>query len=122
MKLFRPVFLLVLIVLSAMTTFSWGEMLDTGTALESQDARTKVLAQLDRQEVVEYLAGQGLSKEEAESRINSLTDDEINSLAQDIDQYAGGQLDDNDDAVAMVGVLIGVVILICLAVCLIVLL
>ncbi len=123
MKLFRPVFMIVIIVLSAITLppLSWGEMLDTGTALESQDARAKVLAQLDREEVVEYLEGQGLSREEAESRINSLTDDEINSLALDIDQYAGGQFDDSDDGKAITGVLIGLAILICLLVCLIIL-
>ena len=123
MKLFRPVFLIVIMVLSAMTlpSLSWGEILDTGTALGSQDARAKVLAQLDREEVVEYLEGQGLSREEAESRINSLTDEEINSLALDIDQYAGGQFDDSDDGKAITGVLIGLAILICLAVCLIIL-
>ena len=126
MKLFKTVLLLVIIFLSATTfpapSLSWGEMLDTATALESQDARTQVLAQLERTEVVEYLAGQGLSRGEAESRINSLTDDEINSLAHDIDQYAGGELDDGDDAKAMIGVLIGAVILVCLTLCLILLL
>ena len=68
------------------------------------------------------LEAQDLSRAEAESRINSLTDDEINSLALDIDQYAGGQFDDSDDGKAIIGVLIGLAILICLAVCLIVLL
>ena len=124
MKHFRPAFLIVLMVLSAITlpSISWGEMLDTGRALESEDARAQVLAQLDRAEVIEYLAGQGLSREEAASRINSLTDDEINALSLDIDQYAGGQFDDSDDGAAMVGVLIGLAILLCLTLCLLLLL
>ena len=124
MKLFRPISLIVIMIFSTVISpaLSWSEMLDTGSALESQDARAKVLAQLERSEVVEYLEGQGLPRQEAESRINSLTDDEINSLAQNIDQYAGGQFDDSDDGVAMVGVLIGLAILACLAICLIILL
>lgn len=124
LQLFRTVPLLVAIVFLSATTFpslSWSEMLDTGTALATQDARAKVLAQMERAEVVEYLAGQGLSRAEAESRINSLTDEEINSLAHDIDQYAGGHFDDSDDAKAMIGVLIGAAILVCLALCLILL-
>ena len=126
LKFFKTVPLRAIIFLSATTflapSLSLGAMLDTRAALETQDARAKVLAQLERAEVVEYLAGQGLSQAEAESRINSLTDDEINSLAHDIDQYAGGALDDGDDAKAMIGVLIGAVILVCLTLCLIILL
>lgn len=124
MKLFKTVPLLLAIILLSATTFpslSWSEMLDTGTALATQDARAKVLAQMERAEVIEYLAGQGVSRGEAESRINSLTDDEINSLAHDIDQYAGGNFDDSDDGKAMIGVLIGAAILVCLALCLILL-
>lgn len=57
------------------------------------DARAKVSAVLAREDVRAGLAERGLSVEQAQARVQAMTDDEVNQLAGRIDQVpAGGDI------------------------------
>jgi len=57
------------------------------------DARAKVSAVLAREDVRAGLAERGLSVEQAQARVQAMTDDEVNQLAGRIDQLpAGGDI------------------------------
>jgi hypothetical protein len=86
-------------------------MIDTETILENaqpQDARDKVLRFLARQDVRAALVAQGIDPAEAESRLHSLSNNEIQRLADNIDNLPAG-----GDAI---GLVIGVLIIVLLVV------
>ena len=63
---------------------------DILTAKENADARQKVMRFLDREDVVKHLNALGVAKEEARSRVKTMTADEINLLSNHIDQMPAG--------------------------------
>jgi hypothetical protein len=60
------------------------------SARTGDDARARLLAQLDRAEVARGLAERGLSAEAARERVAALTDDEARELADRIDHLPAG--------------------------------
>jgi hypothetical protein len=83
------------------------DMIDTGTAIamtRQDDARTRIVNFLDRQDVQLAMEQQGIAAEEARLRVASLTDDEVMQVSRIMDQLpAGGD---------GVGVVIGAAVLI----------
>ena len=83
------------------------DMIDTGTAIamtRQDDARTRIVNFLDRQDVQLAMEQQGIAAEEARQRVASLTDDEVMQISRVMDQLpAGGD---------GVGVVIGAAVLI----------
>lgn len=59
---------------------------NTQTALN----KTAVLNALERKEVQQLLTQRGISQQAAETRINAMTDDEIATLASDVDNLPAG--------------------------------
>jgi hypothetical protein len=67
-------------------------MLPTESAVQVQDDRQRLLDLLDRQEVIDELEKYGITKVEAASRINSLSDEEILTINNKLSQFpSGGQ-------------------------------
>ncbi len=101
--------------------FSWAEMIGTETLLESQESsinsRQEVINLLDRENVVTHLEKLGLSKDEALKRINSLTDEEVADLVNDIDPIVAGGFDDEDGWAYILAILVVVAVLGCLSFC-----
>ncbi|RZU03153.1 PA2779 family protein [Rivibacter subsaxonicus] len=58
--------------------------------VDAADARTKVLAQLDRPELVQALAERGVDIEAARARVAGLGDADVQQLAQMIDSAPAG--------------------------------
>jgi hypothetical protein len=68
-------------------------MVDTGEILKQSQydlSRKSINSFLDRSEVQNYLVAWGVSPEEAEARIDSLTDEEIENIASRIDRLPAG--------------------------------
>jgi hypothetical protein len=57
---------------------------------ENVDARQKVMRFLEREDVVKQLNALGVAKEEARSRVATMTAEEINLLSNHIDQMPAG--------------------------------
>lgn len=80
--------ILVMLHLCWITSYSYAEMVPTGSATQSQvqDDRQRLLDLLHRQEVVNELEKYGISKVEAATRINSLTGEEVTKIAGKLDE------------------------------------
>jgi CHASE3 domain sensor protein len=68
-------------------------MVGTADILQQQDnamARQKVAAFLERQDVAGYLSSLGVAPDEAKARVDAMTDEEIATLADKIDQLPAG--------------------------------
>lgn len=63
---------------------------DILTVQENADARQKVMRFLEREDVVNHLHALGVDKEEARSRVATMTAEEINLLSHHIDQMPAG--------------------------------
>lgn len=57
---------------------------------QNDEARQKVRQFLERQDVVNHLQAMGVSMEEAQARVDTMTAEEINLLANKIDQMPAG--------------------------------
>jgi len=96
-KTISRILILAMLHLCWLTSYGWAEMMNTESSLQSQtDTQTdrqRILDLLNRQEVADELEKYGISKVEAVARINSLTDEEVATLAAQIDQLpAGGNI------------------------------
>ena len=93
----RPLSVLLIITLLHLcwlTSYGWAEMVTTDAVAPSQteiqNLRQRLIALLNREDVAGQLQQHGLSKAEALARINSLTDDEVAALVNEIDQLPNG--------------------------------
>ncbi len=101
------------------------EMLNTQKALQSlsQNAgdRERLVSLLLRNEVQAQLQEFGVSGTEALSRVNSMTDDEVSSVIQQIEQYAGGDAEWKASGDKDIGYVFMIVVVLavmgCLALC-----
>ncbi len=102
------------------------EMLSTQKALQtlSQNAsnRERLTAMVLRKEVQAQLQEFGVSGTEALSRVNSMTDDEVASVIDQIDQYASGgdpvwKASGETEAGHVFMIIVGVIIIGCLSLC-----
>lgn len=69
------------------------EMIDTGTVIamaQQENARARVMSFLDRQDVQQAMAQQGVAAEEARQRVAALSDAELMQIAQAMDQLPAG--------------------------------
>jgi hypothetical protein len=73
---------------TAQATMISTEQIARGAPVQSDRAR--MLAQLDRPEVVSQFEKYGLTKAEAKARISALTDEEVSKLAQHVDGAPAG--------------------------------
>ncbi len=100
---------LVLIVcfFVANLTISYAQAAMVGTetvarSLRAENSRARLNALLDRQEVIEAFAKQGISLEQAKQRVASLTDVEVAKINQSLDQLPAG----GDGVGAVVGAIV----------------
>jgi hypothetical protein len=94
MKTISRILILAMLHLCWLTSYGWAEVLPTESATQShaQDDRQRILYLLDRQKAIDELEKHGISKVEAVARINSLSDEEIASLVEEIGRLPeGGQ-------------------------------
>lgn len=79
--------------LSAALPAAQARMIGTDTALSAQaqtGAREQVVRFLEREDVAQVLARQGVTPAEAQARVASLSDDEVNRIAGQIDTLPAG--------------------------------
>ncbi len=111
-------------------TVAKAEMLSTQKALQSltnnAERREWLTSIVLREEVQSRIQEYGVSKEESISRVNSLTDDEIASVIDQIEQYAGAGdplwKDSGKDSGYIFTIVVALLVIGCLAVCLLILL
>ncbi len=60
------------------------------SALQANDARARLQATLDREDVKQLLAARGVSVDQVQARVAALTDQEAQQLARQIDQLPAG--------------------------------
>ena len=60
------------------------------SAQQSQQQRAYVLEMLDRQEVQEQLVELGVQPDDAKERVAGMTDDEVQTMAQNLDELPAG--------------------------------
>jgi hypothetical protein len=68
-------------------------MIGTADILPTQNndaARQKVKLFLERQDVIQHLSNWGVDADEAKIRVDSMTDEEVNLLANKIDEIPAG--------------------------------
>lgn len=120
------VYLLAAVMLWVPTTVARAEMLSTQKSLQSLESTTEkrewFTAMVLREEVQTQLREYGLSQEESLNRVNSMTDEEIASVTDQIEQYvaAGDPLwkaSGEQDPGYVFALVIGVIVLGCLAFC-----
>jgi hypothetical protein len=71
-------------------------MVDTADLLKHQNgdaARQKVLSFMERQDVAQQFQAMGVNPDEAKARVAAMTDEEINVLANRVDQMPAGGVD-----------------------------
>jgi hypothetical protein len=87
-RVISQLLILAMLHLCWLTSYGYAKMIPTESAAQSQvqDDRQRLLDLLDRQEVIDELAKYGISKVEATARINSLTDEEVATLNDEIEQ------------------------------------
>ena len=100
------------------------EMLNTGQVLQADSetgSREQLLSMIQRTDVQARLQEFGVSQSEALSRVNSMTDEEVVSVVQQIEQFAGGDplwRDSGDrDAGYIFTLVIALAVMGCLAFC-----
>ena len=122
---FCGVYLLAAIMLWV-PTVAQAEMLSTQKTLQSlsnnAEKREWLTSMVLRDEVQTQLQENGVSKEESLNRVNSMTDDEIASVIDQIEQYvaAGDPLwraSGEKDAGYIFTIIVGVIVIGCLAFC-----
>ncbi|MDH3257703.1 MAG: PA2779 family protein [Nitrospinota bacterium] len=122
---FCGVYLLAAIMLWV-PTVAQAEMLSTQKTLQSlssnAEKREWLSSMVLRKEVQEQLQEHGVSRAESMNRVNSMTDDEVASVINQIEQYvaAGDPLwraSGDKDAGYIFAIVVGVIILGCLAFC-----
>jgi len=92
----KIVAILVIVSFSTLSIFSapvHAKMINTDEILKQSQhdlSRKRINTFLDRSEVQKYLVAWGVSPEEAKARIDSLTDEEIESIASGIDNLPAG--------------------------------
>lgn len=85
------IFSFTLLDFSAQT--AQAKMIDTETvvmATRNREARDKITAFLERQDVQRAMAGQHVSMAEAQKRVAALTDDEVRQINQAMDKLPAG--------------------------------
>jgi len=97
----------ILCFLVTTLTVSYAKAAMVGTeavvnSMQADDGRERLNALLDRQEVVEAFAKQGIDMQQAKKRVASLTDAEIAKLNQTLDQLPAG----GDGIGAVVGAIV----------------
>ena len=92
LKTISRILILATLHLCWLTSYGYAEMVPTESAnqLQVQDDRQRILDLLDRQEVIDELQKYGVSKVEAVARINSLTDEELSTLANKMSRLPAG--------------------------------
>ena len=91
-KTISQILILAMLHLCWLTSHGYAEMIPTESANQVQDDRQRILDLLDRQDVVDELGKYGISKVEAATRINSLTDEEVTKIAGRLNELSeGGQ-------------------------------
>jgi Family of unknown function (DUF6627) len=104
-KAISRILIFAMLHLCWLTSYGYAEMVSTESAVQIPDDRQRILDLLDRQEVIDELEKYGISKVEAVTRINSLSDEEITQIAGKLDELpAGGNP----------GVLVGMVVVLAL--------
>ena len=107
-------------------TVAQAEMLSTQQTLQSLNTDTEkrewLTTMVLRDEVQTQLREYGLSKAESLNRVNSMTDEEVASVTDQIEQYvaAGDPLwkaSGHNDAGYVFAIIIGVIVIGCLAFC-----
>lgn len=123
---FCGVYLLATIMLWV-PTVTQAEMLSTQKTLQSlsnnAEKREWLASMVLRKEAQEQLQEHGVSQEEALKRVNSMTDDEVASVINQIEEYvaAGDPVwkdTGGSDTGYIFAIIIGSLLIICLAVCL----
>lgn len=95
-SLFRKTALLLILLLSFHTIVApvaSAVMVETATLVSAQEvdaSRARLAALLAREDVGAALQGHGVSAQEVLNRVNSLTDQEVMKLAQNIDALPAG--------------------------------
>lgn len=109
-----------------MPTVAQAEMLSTQKTLQSLTNNTEkrewLTSMVLRKEVQAQLQEYGVSRAESMNRVNSMTDDEVASVTDQIEQYvaAGDPLwraSGDKDAGYIFTIIVGVIIIGCLALC-----
>ena len=107
-------------------TVAQAEMLSTQKTLQSltnnAEKREWLTSMVLREEAQTQLQEYGVSKAESLSRVNSLTDDEVASVIDQIEQYAGAgdplwRASGDKDAGYIFTIIVGVLVIGCLAFC-----
>jgi hypothetical protein len=107
-------------------TITQAEMLSTQKTLQSLTSHTEkrewLTAMVLRKEVQKQLQEYGVSREESMNRVNSMTDDEVVAVTDQIEQYvaAGDPLwraSGDKDAGYIFTIIVGVIVIGCLAFC-----
>lgn len=108
-------------------TVAQGEMMNTQRTLqtltENAEKREWLTAIVLRQEIQQQLQEYGVSREESLNRVNSMTDNEVASVIDQIEQYAGAgdpvwRASGEKDSGHILTIIIGSLIILCLIVCL----
>ena len=93
-KVISQILIFAMIHLCWLTSYGYAEMIPTESSIEqsstSNTDRQRLINLLDRQEVIGELEKYGISKVEAVSRINSLTDEEVTDIAGRLDELPDG--------------------------------
>jgi len=91
-KTISRILILTMIHLCWLTSYGYAEMLPTESSVQSTtyEDRQRILDLLNRQEAVEKMEKYGISKVEAITRINSLTDEEVTRIAGKLDELPEG--------------------------------
>ena len=90
MKTISRILIFAMLHLCWLTSYGYAEMIPTESANQSQTDRQRLLDLLDRQEVMNELEKYGITKLEAVTRINSLTDEEVTQIAGKLDELPAG--------------------------------
>lgn len=88
-KFICRILIFTLLQLCWFTSNGWAEMLGTQTT-QNQITREGLLNALQNKEAQQQLKNYGITQAEAAARINSLTDEEISELAEQVDQLRAG--------------------------------
>jgi len=108
--------ILAMLHLCWVTSFAWAERVDTDAVVpaqtEIQNPRQRLMALINREDVVEQLQQHGISKVEAVARINSLIDAEVTAVMEKMDQLpAGGHHSGGHYHISPEGYVFGLIVL-----------
>jgi hypothetical protein len=90
-KTISRILIFAMLHLCWLASYGYAEMIPTESAVQSQTDRQRLLDLLGRQKVIEELGKYGISKVEAVTRINSLTDEEITMITGKLDELTVGK-------------------------------